>query len=152
MTAQFNEYERLNKDRFSIWRKCSITARGRFEVLADYRPWTQDHRMDGVPKLPRAYELLDIGYSTFEKQQQKKAELDSKHDSKRRRNSTSVPTRSPKLEYTPFEQNLYADFSQAAQRHVVTKGIGTLHNNSWVFSYEKVWSCPAWPMRGCKAF
>ena len=53
MTAQFNEYERLNKDRFSTWRKYSITARGRFEVLADYRPWTQDHRMDGVPKLPR---------------------------------------------------------------------------------------------------
>ena len=138
MTAQFNEYERLNKDRFSTWRKYSITARGRFEVLADYCPWTQDHRMDGVPKLPRLLELLDLGYITEEKKVQR-LQRNAERDRKRRRNSRSEPS-SPHAEPEPeqnLEKDLYADISQGTQRNSVRKGIGCLHTNAWVYSYEK---------------
>ena len=32
---------------------------------------------------------------------------------------------------------MYADLSQATQRSAVRRGIGCLHNNAWVYSYEK---------------
>ena len=138
MTAQFSEYEQLNKDMFSRWRNNSITARGRLEVLAEYCPWTQDHRMDGVPNLPRLWELLDIGYITEEKKVQR-LQHKAERDRKRRRNSRPEPS-SPHAEPEPeqnLEKDLYADLSQATQRSAVRKGIGCLHNNAWVYSYEK---------------
>ena len=51
---------------FAKWRKYCILARAQLKVLDDYCPWTDKRSLDGVPKISRVYELLDLGYITAE--------------------------------------------------------------------------------------
>lgn len=116
-----DDLQALERSRDHKWPEHCAIVRSKLQAPADWRPWTSQHQMLGVPThLPRVLEVLDLGWIRTLRGAQKQA----------RRKKDLV-----QCDHDTLRKGLWCDMSQAAQRNPIG-GIPTLHQNAWLYSFE----------------